>query len=113
MSEENDPHKSLDFSRQHLKRDENELDADTRNKLMQIRHRALESSLGRKSNFPNWATLPIIAFVTALIFIALIYLKPNPGPQTVNSLEDLEILISNDPIDFFENLEFLQKWKNQ
>ena len=31
--------------------------------------------------------------------------------QTDNSLEDLEILIANEPIEFYENLEFLQKWK--
>ena len=113
MSEQNDPHKSLDFSRQYLRSDENELDADTRKKLMQIRHRALESSLGRESGFPSWAILPIIGFITALIFIALVYFKPDFTPQADNSLEDLEVLISNDPIEFYENLDFLQNWQDR
>lgn len=112
MSEKNDSNKSLDFSHRPLKSDVNDLDADTREKLRQIQHRALESSLDKKSTFLNWATLPILCFVTALIFLALVYLKPNLGPQTDKGLEDLEILLANDPIEFYENLEFLQKWKN-
>jgi hypothetical protein len=111
MSKKDDPHKFLDFSRHQLKGDANELDPDTREKLMQMKHRALESSLEGKNNFPDWASLPIIGFITALIFVSLVYLKPDLKSRTDNGLEDLEILISSDPIDFYENLEFLQKWK--
>ena len=112
MSEKDDPKKFLGLSHHQLNADANELDADTREKLLQIQHQTLESSLERKSNFPEWASLPLICFITALIFISLIYVKPNLRPQTNNSLEDLEILIANDPIEFYENLEFLQKWKD-
>ena len=112
MSEKDDPRKSLGSSHHQLKTDINELDADTREKLLQIQHRALESSLDRKSNFPQWASLPLMGFITAIIFIAVIYIKPNRAPQTDNSPEDLEILIANDPLEFYENLEFLQKWKD-
>ena len=112
MSEKDDPHRFLDFSRHKLKEGENELDPDTRDKLIQMRQRALESSLEGESNFPDWATLPLIVFITGLIFISLVYLKPDLVSQSDNSLEDLEIPISNDPVEFYENLEFLQKWKN-
>ena len=112
MSEKDDPHRFLDFSRHKLKEGENELDPDTRDKLIQMRQRALESSLEGESNFPDWAPLPLIVFITGLIFISLVYLKPDLVSQSDNSLEDLEILISNDPVEFYENLEFLQKWKN-
>ena len=112
MSEKDDPQKFLGSSHHQLKTDANELDADTREKLLQIQHRALESSLEKKSNFPTWISMPLMCFITALIFIALIYVKPNSGPQTDNSLEDLEVLMANDPIEFYENLEFLQKWKD-
>ena len=111
MSEKKDPDEFPAFSRQPLRTDEKELDTDTREKLMQMRHRELETSLEGKSGFPSWVRLPIIGFVTALIFISLVYLKPGLGPQTDKGLEDLEILISNDPIEFYEHLEFLQKWK--
>jgi hypothetical protein len=110
MSEENDPHKSSDSLPRPLKSNINDLDADTREKLIQLRHRDFESTLDKKSNIPNWAPLPIICFITALIFISLVYVNPKPGAD--KDLEDLEILISKDPIEFYENLEFLQKWNN-
>ena len=101
----------MGFTRRKLSKSVNDLDPDTREKLMQLRHRAMESSLEGKSNFPDWATLPIIAFVTAVIFVLLIYVKPesqvNDGP------EDVEILLSNNPLELYENLEFLQKWEQK
>ena len=112
MSEKDDPKKFLGLSHHQLNADANELDADTREKLLQIQHWARESSSERKRNFPEWASLPLLGFITVLIFISLIYVKLNRGPQTDNSLEDLKILIANDPIEFYENLEFLQKWKD-
>jgi hypothetical protein len=112
MNEKNNPHKYLDFSRQQLRGDAKDLDPDTREKLLQMRHRALEASLDKKSGLPSWAALPILAFTTAIIFFSLVYLKPYLGSQPDNSLEDLEILISNEPIEFYESLEFLQNWNN-
>ena len=110
MSEKDDPRKFLGSSRHQLKTDESELDADTREKLLQIQHRDLESSL-EKSDFPEWASLPLMGFITALIFISLVYLKPDPQLQTDHSLEDLEILTSHDSIEFYEMLEFLQEFR--
>ena len=43
MIEENDPHKSSDSSPRPFKSDINDLDADTREKLIQMRHRDFES----------------------------------------------------------------------
>ncbi len=113
MNDKNDPQKSLDFARRKLNGNANDLDADTREKLMQIRHRAMESSLEGESNFPDWATLPIIAVVTAVIFVLLIYIKPGSAPQVSDAPDDLELLLSNNPIEFYENLEFLQIWENE
>ena len=112
MSEKDDFHNFPGLSHHKLNTDAKELDADTREKLLQIQHRALESSLERKSSFLEWAPLPLICFITALIFISLVYVKPNQEPHTDNSPEDLEILFANDPIEFYENLEFLQKWND-
>lgn len=113
MNEEYDPLKSLSITRRKLSENTNDLDANTREKLMQIRHRAMESSMEGESTFPDWATLPIIAFVTAVIFVLLIYVKPGSTPQVDNDTEDLEILLSEKPIEFYENLEFLQKWEQE
>ena len=70
MSEKDDPKKFLGLSHHQLNADANELDADTREKLLQIQHRVRESSSERKSNFPEWASLPLLGFITALIFIS-------------------------------------------
>ncbi|MBC8287374.1 MAG: hypothetical protein H8E42_07855 [Nitrospinae bacterium] len=113
MNDKDDPQKSLDFARRQLKGGIDDLDADTREKLLQLRHRAMESSLEGENRFPDWATLPIIAFVTAVIFISLVYIKPNPAPPINEFYEDWEILLANDPLEFYENLEFLQKWKEE
>jgi hypothetical protein len=113
MNDKNDPLESLSFARRKLNENSKDLDADTREKLMQIRHRAMESSLEGESNFPDWATLPIIAFVTAVIFVLLIYVKPGSTPQVNDGPEDLELLLSKNPIEFYENLEFLQNWEKE
>ncbi len=113
MNDKNDPLESLRFARRKLNENTNNLDADTREKLMQIRHRAMESSLEGESNFPDWATLPIIAFVTAVIFVLLIYVKPGSKPQVNDGPEDLELLLSNNPIEFYVNMKFLQKWEEE
>ena len=108
---QDDPLKPLDFARNQLKGDPQELDTDTREKLFKLRHHALESSLDKNNKISSWASLPVIGFVTALIFISLVYLKPDPQPQTDHSLEDLEILTSHDSIEFYEMLEFLQEFR--
>lgn len=113
MNDKEDQQKFLNFARRQLEDRDHELDDDTREKLIQMRHRAIEHSLEGSSSFPDWAIMPIIAFVTAVIFIALIYMKPDIVPPLNHSPEDLEILLSSEPIEFYENLEFLQKWKEQ
>lgn len=113
MNDKNDPLNSLRFTRRNLGKNADKLDADTREKLMQIRHRAMETSLEGESNFPDWATLPIIAFVTAVIFVLLLYVKPGSAPQVNDAPDDMELLLSNNPIEFYENMELLQKWEEE
>lgn len=110
MIDKDDPLNSSEFSRRPLMGSPDRLDADTREKWMQMRHRDLESSLENKSPFPDWLSMPLIGLITAVIFMALIYLKPNA--TTDNSLQELEILLSQDSIEFYEKLEFLQQWRS-
>ena len=112
MNDKKDPDDYLNFSRSQLRGDIKDLDADTREKLMQLRHRAMESTLEGTNRFPDWATLPIIAFISALLFILLVYFKPKLSTKINEKPEDLEILLSSHSIEFYENLEFLQKWKD-
>ena len=53
------------------------------------------------------------SILTAVIFVLLIYVKPGPAPQVEDGPEDLELLLSNNPIELYENLEFLQKWEEE
>ena len=55
----------------------------------------------------------MIAFITALLFILLVYFKPKLSTKIDEKTEDLEILLSSDSLEFYENLEFLQKWKDR
>ncbi|MZG30955.1 MAG: hypothetical protein F3741_09155 [Nitrospinae bacterium] len=112
MNDKKDPDDYLNFSRSQLRGDIKDLDADTREKLMQLRHRAMESTLEGTNRFPDWATLPIIAFISALLFILLVYFKPKLSTKIDEKPVDLEILLSSDSLEFYENLEFLQKWKD-
>ena len=109
MSDRDDPLNSSEFPRRPLTGNPERLDADTREKWMQMRHRDLGSSLENKSPFPDWLSMPLIGLITAVIFIALIYLKPNTTPD--KNLQELEILLSQDSIEFYEKLEFLQQWR--
>ena len=45
MNDKKDPDDYLNFSRSQLRGDIKDLDADTREKLIQLRHRAMESTI--------------------------------------------------------------------
>jgi len=95
----------LEFARQRLNRGTDDLDPDTRAKLIAIRNRALHSQ-SEKSWFPQWAPLPAMALLTAVLFIFIVYAKPASVPGLDTGLEDLEVLASVDQLELYEDLEF-------
>ena len=98
----------LEFARQRLNHGAENLDPDTRQKLIDMRNRALDIH-ENKSWFPQWAPLPIMGLITAVLFIILVYAKPVTTPKSDTGLEDLEILASTDQLEFYEDLE-LYHW---
>ena len=102
----------LDFARQRLNQGVENLDADTRHKLISMRNRAMNIR-ETKSWFPQWAPLPVMGLLTAALFFILVYVKPSPLSKPDTGLEDLEILASSDQLEFYENLDFYDWFANQ
>ena len=95
----------LDFARKRLNEGTENMDPDTRQKLIDMRNRAMNIRES-KSWLPNWALLPAMGLFTAALYLVLIYAKPVTQPRLDTGLEDLEILSSDDQLDFYEELEF-------
>jgi len=103
----------LENIREELDRSCDSLDGHTQSRLNSIRHAAIEH--GQKN--PGKALLaPFGGLVTACVLVLLVTvyypgqpeLSPPEIPGTVSPIEDLDILTSNESLDFFENLEFYQ-----
>lgn len=102
----------LDFARQRLNQGTDNLDPDTRHKLITMRNRALNIH-ENKNWFPQWAPLPVMGLLTAILFIILVYAKPVTAPNLETGLEDLEILASVDQLELYEDLEFYDWLANE
>lgn len=86
-----------------------ELDAATLSKLNRGRQAAL-SELNRPKLFsarPSWMTWMPVGGVAATVLIAVLVLRaPEPTGVIDASATDLEILLSEESIELFEDLEF-------
>lgn len=102
----------LEFARQRLNQGTDNLDPDTRQKLIAMRNRALNIHESKRW-FPEWAPLPVMGLLTAILFIILVYAKPVTIPKLDTGLEDLEILASVDQLELYENLEFYDWLANE
>ena len=82
-----------------------QLDAATLSKLNQGRHRALEELTTGPSPLSRWA--PAVGVTAAVLVAVLVTL---PGQQGIDampeSMADMEILLGEDSIEMFEDLEF-------
>jgi hypothetical protein len=102
----------LEFARQRLNQGTENLDPDTKHKLLAMRNRALDIQ-ENKNWFPQWAPLPVMGLLTAILFIILVYAKPGSVPKLDSGLEDLEILASVDQLELYEDLEFYDWLANE
>ena len=102
----------LDFARQRLNRGIEGLDPDTRQKLISMRNRALDINENKRW-LPEWAPLPIMGLLTAVLYLILVYVKPAPFPKPDTGLEDLVVLTSADQLELYENLEFYNWLANE
>ena len=108
----NDEKEFLEFARQRLNQGTENLDPDTKHKLLAMRNRALNIQES-KNWFPQWAPLPVMSLLTATLFIILVYTKPGSAPKLDTGLEDLEILASVDQLELYEDLEFYDWLANE
>lgn len=82
-----------------------ELDAATLSTLNQTRHRALEEAEAPRTRLLRWA--PAAGAAAAVLVAVMVSL---PGPSQVEvmpaAMVDMEILLGEDSIEMFEELEF-------
>jgi len=82
-----------------------ELDAASLSTLNQGRHRALEEARSPRRDLLRWVPA---AGVAAAVLIGVMVTLPGPGNIDVmpSAVADLEILLGEDSIEMFEELEF-------
>lgn len=87
-----------------------DLDSATIARLRQSRERALEVARRQQRSFQQWRVLRP-GFAIAALLIALITWRLFPEPGRIAPLadmeDDLEILIAEDEMDFYMDMEFL------
>ncbi|MDY6984100.1 MAG: hypothetical protein SV422_13530 [Pseudomonadota bacterium] len=94
--------------RRELDRSCNALDAHTLSRLNRIRHEAL----ARRESRGTRMLLPFGGFVTACVLVLTVSLympgtAPN-GEAAVPPLEDIDLLVSADSLDLYEDYEFYE-----
>jgi len=82
-----------------------ELDAATLSTLNQGRHRALEEARSPRGELLRWVPA---AGVAAAVLVGVMVTLPGPGPVEVmpSAVADMEILLGEDSLEMFEELEF-------
>lgn len=102
----------LDSVRQGLDRSSDALDGHTLSRLNSIRHAALEQN---QKSFGNSLLTPFGGLITASVLLTVVFLmnqnqavSPADGPSSSLAIEDLEILISPDSFELYEDFEFYQ-----
>jgi hypothetical protein len=98
----------LERVRKTLDQGEERIDARTRSRLLQIRVDALERAGLKKRFFPKWIGIPAagLAAAAAVVLLFSIALKEPRFPIVDQNIEDVEILSSNEGLEFFEDLDF-------
>lgn len=97
----------LERVRSELDRGCDSLDGRTCSRLTSIRHAAVEQALGygRQQQWLSWASLSSAFCLLLVVLMAQYFLRPAAEPEV---LEDLELLSSEQGLEFYENLEFYQ-----
>ncbi|MDT8398967.1 MAG: hypothetical protein RQ899_10175 [Pseudomonadales bacterium] len=101
----------LNAVQQELDRSCEALDGHTRSRLNHIRHAALE----RKGRSSRALLMPFSGIVSATVVLTMMVVfsqnhpaLPGVDPTLASPLEDIEILISADSLELYEDFEFYQ-----
>lgn len=85
-----------------------EIDAKTRSRLRENRYAALQSLQPRKRPLSwMWPATGIAVACTAVLAFFL-FLKEPGSQEIVSNMEDIELLASSEPIEFYDDLEFYE-----
>jgi len=88
------------------------LDGRTRSRLTQARHAAVAEIERRGSQRMRWL-LPAGAAAAAVLAVVLLQGRiATPTPETVATVEDIELITAEDSLEMYENLEFYA-WLDQ
>ena len=85
------------------------LDRQTGQRLEHIRIKALEAAREKRSGFftpLRWVMVGGFATATMAAVALFFWLNTSPGDLPVKQVEDFEIITSQEPIDFYQNLDF-------
>ena len=106
MSVEQENQRFAERARERLERSARELDADTGARLRAARLRALEAAPQRLRSLYG---APIGALATASAAVLAVYLwSETSAPSPAATAEDFEILSTAEPLELYEQLEFLE-----
>ena len=86
--------------------DTKNLDPVTQDKLARARRKALRSGERKGFDIREWFTVPVMGWATACVFaLGLVYfMQPTNG--TLPPLEDIDLLVAEDNLEFYDRLEF-------
>lgn len=81
------------------------LDAGIQSKLMRARHKALDVGERKGFDIRQWFTLPVAGWATACILVLglTVFVQSNGTPPP---LEDIDLLVAEDNLEFYDGLEF-------
>lgn len=91
--------------RQTLDQSSLDIDAETRSRLTQIRHQALQK-VSHKAFKP--VLLPIAAIATACLLFAMLVFIPATQTEQLNMVDDIDLMSSSESLQLYEDLEFYE-----
>ncbi len=108
MKNPDDENSFLKKVKRSLDKSEENIPAETLSQLHRIRQEALKTNKKENIRAIKWIPMPYPALATAAVVLLAVLLSfPGDREQApFNSLEDLEILASNNKIEFYEELDF-------
>lgn len=85
--------------------DAGNLDAGTQAKLTRARHKALDAGERKNFDIRQWFTFPVAGWATACVLVLglTLFVQPN---GTAPPLEDIDLLVAEDNLEFYDGLEF-------
>ncbi len=106
MTEKEKDRAFLETAKYLLDKNAEEMDSKTRARLREGRYRAIQSLQSQKKAV-SWQWPAAGMAVACAAALAFFFLMKDPGTKAlVSNVEDIELLASSEPIEFYDDLEF-------